>query len=160
MPLAVPGCSWLLLAASGCSWLYPFPRPPRGHPLATSPPRLRGGMFVNFSVLNHGCQLCQRMAKYTNSIGSSYQKYTTSGYVCEILGPHKVDKHTFLEKEKSTFCCTSVLASLDLSGQLLSLKIDLKTSINQPDAPALTEDAINWQQNPNNINIFVRHFPK
>jgi hypothetical protein len=85
-------------------------------------PRLGGGMFVNFSVLNHVCQLCQRIAKYAIPIDKLYQKYITRGYVSEIWGPYKVDKHTFLEKHlfDPLFFCTSVLASPDLSGQLVS----------------------------------------
>ena len=55
-------------------------------------------MFVNLFVLNQVCQLCQRMAKYTISIDNLYLKYITRGYVCEFWGPHKVVKHTFLEK--------------------------------------------------------------
>ena len=62
------------------------------------PPTAGGGMFVNFLVLNHVCQLCQGMAKYAISFDNLYQKYITRGYVCEFWGPHKVDKHTFLEK--------------------------------------------------------------
>ena len=39
----------------------------------TSPPPLGGGMFVNFFILNHVCQLCQRMAKYAIPIGNLYR---------------------------------------------------------------------------------------
>ena len=51
------------------------------------------------------------------------------------------------------------MASLDLSGHLLNLKIDLETSTNQPDATALTDNDINWLKNLTNIKRFVRTFP-
>ena len=60
------------------------------------PPTAGEGMFVKQNVLNHGCQLCQRMAKYSIFIDCLYQEYTTRGYVCEFSEPHKVDKHTFV----------------------------------------------------------------
>ena len=59
-----------------------------------------GGMLVNCSVLNHVCQLCQGMVKYAISIDNLNQNYITRGYVCEFLGPHTIDKHTFLETKK------------------------------------------------------------
>ena len=49
--------------------------------------------------------------------------------------------------------------SFGLPGPLqtaLELKIDLKTSKNQPDATALTENAINWLKLPKNIKILCR----
>ena len=93
-----------------CSQMLPnvpkcFQKHPNAHKCSQmlsndpSPPRLGGGMFVNFSVLNNVCQFCQRIAKYALSIDNLYQKYTTRGYACEILGPHKVDKQTFLGKQ-------------------------------------------------------------
>ena len=55
-----------------------------------------GGMFVNFSVLNHVANFA------TEWLDMQFQsiiciKSTTNEYVCEIWGPHQVDKHTFLE---------------------------------------------------------------
>ena len=45
-----------------------------------------GGMFANFSVLNHVCQLCQRLARCAISIDNLYQKYTTKGVCLQVLG--------------------------------------------------------------------------
>ena len=53
-----------------------------------------------------------------------------------------------------------MLASPGLSGQLLSYKIDLGASKNQPDATALTENAINWPKLPKNIKMFFRNLSK
>ena len=54
---------------------------------------------------------------------------------------------------------TSVLASLDLFGQLLSNKISLPAATSQPDATALTENTINSLNYPKNIKILFRTFP-
>ena len=42
-----------------------------------SPHGWGGDMFVNFCVLNHICQLWQRMANYAISIDNLFQKYNT-----------------------------------------------------------------------------------
>ena len=47
-------------------------------------------MFVNFSVLNHVFQLCQRMAKYALSIEKLYQKYITRGMFASFWGHTKL----------------------------------------------------------------------
>ena len=126
-----------------------------------SPPRLGGGMFVNFLVLNHVCQLCQGMAKYAISFDNLYQKYITRGYVCEFWGPRKVDKHTFLENLFfNIFFCTSVLASPDLSGQLLSYNCALWTAKNQAHATALTDNATNLLQRPKTSKYLFENFQK
>ena len=78
-----------------------------------SPPRL-GDTFVNFSVSNHVCQVCQRMPKYAFSIDNLYRKYITRGMFASWQA------YLFRKILFFTFFDTSVLASPDLSGQLLS----------------------------------------
>ena len=53
-----------------------------------------------------------------------------------------------------------MLASPGLSGQLLSYTIDLKTAKNQPDATALTENAINLLKLPKISKYFFEIFQK
>ena len=48
------------------------------------------------------CQLWawggQQMAKYSISINNLYPKYMKRVYVCQLLSPYNVGKHTFLEQ--------------------------------------------------------------
>ena len=85
------------------------------------PPTAGGGYVCHFFCLEPCLPTLPTNCKYAISIYNLYQKYITRVFVCEIWGPHKVDKHTFQE---NTFLkkqeCTSVLASPDLSKQLLS----------------------------------------
>ena len=81
------------------------------------------------------------------------------GYVCEIWGPHEVDKHTFL----GTFCC-QLFSHISFSlPRLLQTAFELKTAphtaTNQAHTTALTENTINWLKLPKNIKICFRKFP-
>ena len=130
----------------------------RGQTDCVSPPRLGGGMFVNFSVWNNVCQLCQGTAKYAMTIDILYQKHITRGDVCEFWGPHQVDKHTFLD-----FVYFVSHIRVGLPGPLrtaFELKSALPTAKNQPDATAPTGNAINCLNLPKNINNFVRKSQK
>ena len=138
-------------------------------PVLIKPPRLGGGGEGTFANILPGGTSASFWSKFSQKLANVllyseynnlYQKYIKNKKTLPVFRAAKCWQ-TFLFRHifGGGYFWTSVLASPDVSGQLLSNKNALHTTRNQPDVTALTENAINLLKHPKNIKNNFRTFP-